>query len=131
MKSLLIGKSVKHILQEDQELRGLIGDKVFPLVADKGCTFPFIVYRRENLQPSTNKDALIYDTIVKLSIMIATDNYTSGLNIASKVADILGNTTGRTVLDLTIGEIVLTDTEETYQDETYLQVLNFNLKIIE
>lgn len=29
---------------------------VYPLVADKGTTFPFIVYRRTGLQHSTTKD---------------------------------------------------------------------------
>lgn len=131
MKSLLIGKAVKHILQENTELNKLIGDKVFPLVVDKECTFPFIVYRREYLKPSTNKDAFYFDTTVKFNITIATDNYTTGLTIASNVADLLGSVSDREVFDLTLLEIELIDTEEMYQNETYLQVLNFNIKIKE
>ena len=41
MSGLAIGKAIKSIL-------GGI-DKVYPLVADEGTTFPFVVYRRSAL----------------------------------------------------------------------------------
>lgn len=65
MKSLEIGRIIKNILSQDEELSRQVGSKIFPLVADKGTSFPFIVYRRDGLTPSSNKDKLFYDTQVR------------------------------------------------------------------
>ena len=73
MESLELGRVVKSILLQDEEISRQVGSKIFPLVADKGTSFPFIVYRRDGLTPSTNKDKLVFDTRVRMSFMVLRD----------------------------------------------------------
>lgn len=52
MNGLGIGKAIFTILD------GI--EKVYPIVADNGANYPFIVYRRAGLQHSNTKDRYNY-----------------------------------------------------------------------
>lgn len=130
MESLELGRVVKSILLQDEELSRQVGGcKVFPLVADKGTSFPFIVYRRDGLTPSTNKDKLVYDTQVRMSIIVASSDYRQGLGICSKVIDVLLASQGRTIGGLEITDLELQDTSEEYREDTFLQLLSITVNI--
>ena len=45
------GKEIRKILLSDDTLKGVIDNRIYPLVADKGTKFPFIVYRKVHKQP--------------------------------------------------------------------------------
>lgn len=129
MESLELGRVVKSILLQDKELSKLVGSRVFPLIADKGTSFPFIVYRRDGLTPSSNKDRLVYDTQVRMSFIVASSDYRQGLDICSKVVDVLLASQGRTIGGLDITDLELLDTSEEYREDTFLQLLTVNIKI--
>ena len=129
MESLELGRVVKSILLQDEELSRQVGSKVFPLVADKGTSFPFIVYRRDGLTPSTNKDKLVYDTQVRISLIVASSDYRQGLGICSKVIDVLLASQGRTIGGLEIIDLELQDTSEEYREDTFLQLLSITVNI--
>lgn len=128
MKYLQIGRVIRKILLANSPLKEKVGSKIFPLVADKGTTFPFIVYRRESATPSTNKDRLIYDIDSTVSIIIATDNYTQSIEIAENVIAAL-NIGGGVIDELEILELELINTDERYQEETFIQQLTYKIKI--
>lgn len=129
MKSLEIGRIIKNILSQDEELSRQVGSKIFPLVADKGTSFPFIVYRRDGLTPSSNKDKLFYDTQVRMSFIVASSDYRQGLGICSKVIDVLLASQGRTIVGLEITDLELQDTSEEYREDTFLQLLSITVNI--
>lgn len=129
MESLELGRVVKSILLQDKELSKLVGSRVFPLVADKGTSFPFIVYRRDGLTPSSNKDRLVYDTQVRMSFIVASSDYRQGLDICSKVVDVLLASQGRTIEGLEITDLELQDTSEEYREDTFLQLLSITVNI--
>ena len=129
MESLELGRVVKSILLQDEELSRQVGSKVFPLVADKGTSFPFIVYRRDGLTPSTNKDKLFYDTQVRISIIVASSDYRQGLGICSKVIDVLVGSKGRAIGALELTDVELKDTREEYREDTFLQLLSITVNI--
>ncbi|MBF1400188.1 tail completion protein gp17 [Prevotella histicola] len=129
MESLELGRVIISILQQDKELRKQVGSKIFPLVADKGTSFPFIVYRRDSLTPSSNKDRLVYDTQVRMSMIIASSDYMQGLDICSKVIDVLLSSQGRTIGGLEITDLELQDTSEEYREDTFLQLLSITVNI--
>lgn len=128
MKNLQIGRVVRKLLLRHQPLADVVGNKVFPLVAEKGTTFPFIVYRRENATPSTNKDRLIYDIDSTVSIIVASDNYTNSIDIAECVIDALYIEKGY-IEAMEILDIELINAEERYQEETFIQQLTYKIKI--
>lgn len=129
MESLELGRVVKSILLQDEELSRQVESKVFPLVADKGTSFPFIVYRRDGLTPSTNKDKLVFDTLVWMSFIVASSDYRQGLGICSKVIDVLLASQGRTIGGLEITDLELQDTSEEYREDTFLQLLSITMNI--
>lgn len=129
MESLELGRVVKSILLQDEELSRQVGCKIYPLVSEKGTTFPFIVYRRDGLTPSTNKDKLVYDTQVRMSLIVASSDYRQGLGICSKVIDVLLASQGRTIGGLEITDLELQDTSEEYREDTFLQLLSITVNI--
>lgn len=128
MKNLQIGRVVRKLLLRHQPLAGVVGNKVFPLVAEKGTTFPFIVYRRESATPTTNKDRLIYDIDSTVSIIVASDNYTNSIDIAECVIDAL-YIEHEFVEAMEILDMELINAEERYQEETFIQQLTYKIKI--
>lgn len=118
MKFYDAGKEIRKILLSDDTLKGVIDNRIYPLVADKGTKYPFIVYRRESSQAASNKDAVLFDIDSTVSIIIATDNYSRGVEIASIVSDVLQ------IAD----NIVLEGSEEKYSDDTFLQLLTYKIK---
>lgn len=129
MESLELGRVVKSILLQNEEISRQVGSKVFPLVADKGTSFPFIVYRRDGLTPSTNKDKLVFDTQARMSFIVAANDYRQGLSICSKVVDVLLASQGKTIGGLEITDLELQDTSEEYREDTFLQLLSITVNI--
>ena len=125
-RSLEIGRIIKNILSQDTLLSKQIGTKIYPLVADKGTNFPFIVYRRDGVTPSSNKDSLVYDVTVRMSLIIASSDYKQGLDLLSRTIDTLLQELPKET-DCT--DIEILDTSEEYRDDTFLQLLSIGINI--
>lgn len=69
---LEVGKVIYSLLTNDKELNKLINKKVYPLIADADTTFPFIVYKRTSVDPTTSKDVYITKESATIEIVIAT-----------------------------------------------------------
>lgn len=121
MSGLAIGKAIKSIL-------GGI-EKVYPLVADEGTTFPFVVYRRSALTPSSTKDRYNHKESAIVEIIVASNSYPEGINLAEYVKDKMENTRG-IFNDVNVGEITLISADEDYLEDTFIQKMNFNIEII-
>lgn len=126
MESLELGRIIKNILSQDTLLSKQIGTKIYPLVADKGTNFPFIVYRRDGVTPSSNKDSLVYDVTVRMSLIIASSDYKQGLDLLSRTIDTLLQELPKET-DCT--DIEILDTSEEYRDDTFLQLLSIGINI--
>lgn len=122
MSSLQIGKAIYTILAKNNIT------KVFPLVADEGTTFPFIVYKRSGLEPSNTKDRYNYSELATLDIIIAASTYQESINLTEKVKDILEHNRG-IYNDINIGDITLDDADEDYIEDTFIQKLTFKIEI--
>lgn len=123
MSSLQIGKAIYAILANNNI------QKVYPLVADEGTTFPFIVYRRTGLVPASTKDRYNYKEMATVELIVAANNYTDSIQLAEQVKNILEHTRG-TFNDIRIGDIELTESDEDYLEDTFIQRLTFNIEIL-
>ena len=121
MKGIEVGKAIKAILEDI--------DKVYPLVADEGTTFPFIVYRRSSLRPASTKDRYNYSETATVEIIVASNSYPESINIALQVKDLMEGTRG-VYCDINIGEITLINAWEDYLEDSFIQKLTFNIEII-
>lgn len=122
MSSLQIGKAIYTILAKNNI------NKVFPLVADEGTTFPFVVYKRSGLEPSSTKDRYNYSELATLDIIVAANTYEDSISLAEKIKDVLEHSRG-IYNSINIGEITLDDADEDYLEDTFIQKLTFKIEI--
>lgn len=101
-------------------------NKVFPVVTDQ-ATLPYILYRRASMEQIPVKSAAGADT-VRIEVLCFTEKYTDGVELAEAV---------RMALDqqqdekdgLRIRSCTYIDGEESWQDDAYIQELDFNVKL--
>lgn len=101
--------------------------KVYPLIADNNAKFPFIVYKRSNLVSGTTKDGLTEDDVT-VEIVIVSDKYSVGLDLAINVRNLLEK---QSVVyeDIEINDTTLNLATEEYSDNSYIQRMQFDMKI--
>ena len=124
MTGLSIGKVVYSILSSDNSLREIISNRIYPLIADEGTTFPFIIYSRIGIDQQSSKDST--DDEIRVLIQIAANNYQQSIEIAEIVRGILEHKNG-TFSNLYIEDIILEDASEDWLDDSFIQNLNFNI----
>ena len=122
MDSLNIGKAIYTILQTCKD----IDKKIYPLIADEGTTFPFIIYKRTGLTPESTKDNT--NENVSVEINIASSNYSESIDLAIKVRKALEHKKG-TYSDIAIEDIVIDDATEDYIEDTFIQTLTFKIEL--
>lgn len=121
--SLLIGKLIYAKLNQ-----ALQTDKIFPIVAENGTTYPYIVYKRTDLNSATfTKDGGCEDSC-SYSITIVSDKYDESVELANEVRRTLEKPKIVTA-DLVINNNRLISANEEWANDAYLQELNFNCKI--
>lgn len=124
--SLQIGKAIYNILSNNTNLTERVDTKIYPLVADNGTTFPFIVYKRLNVVPATSKDKFIYSELSTVQVVIASDNYNDSIEIAELVQSALQGQKG--IFDgIKINNIEYVDASEDFIDDTFIQNITFNI----
>lgn len=123
INTLNIGKYIYSTISGDNQ----ITCKVYPLIADNDAKFPFIVYRRTGLVSGTTKDGLTEDEVT-VEIVIVSDKYSVGLDLAIKVRNLLEK---QSVIyeDIEINDTTLNLATEEYSDNSYIQRMQFDMKI--
>lgn len=122
--SLLIGSTITDLLTSNIKS---LKDKVYPIVAEQGTTYPFVVYKRVSDLSNGCKDGFYEDT-VNFEIAVVSTGYAEGINIAQKVRNILERKRIRTDL-MELTETHITNAYEEFTDNVYVQKINFITKI--
>lgn len=122
MKNFKVGKDIKNLLVNDTNVQSKLNGKVFPIVANEGTQFPFVVYRRSAYRPQSNKD--YSDEVVSMELIILSTKYDESVDIANVVAEALDRKTTEIISD-----IQLTNISEDYIDDTYIQRLFIDISI--
>lgn len=124
VNSILIGKTIYKLLTDSDELKDYVGNKIYPLIADDGVTFPFIIYYRTSIRNTVCKDGY-YEDEVSFSIIAVSNSYIQSLEIANIIRSIFE----KKKLSDTIYNCTVEDIDEDYRDNAYVQQLDFNCKI--
>ena len=123
--SLKIGKVIHD------ELKDIID--IFPLVAPANTTGTFAVYKRSGLSVDNTKDGFDYQEISNIEIVIVSQTYLDSVEKAINVKMYLEHLRGtyHTAKDETIeiGDVTLIDCSEDWNNDAYLQTLNFKVTI--
>lgn len=123
--SLSAGEIIRAVLTQDEAVSKLT-TKVFPVVADE-ARLPYIVYRRSNLEQVAAKTLRGADT-VGIEILCYTEQYTPGVELAEAVRAALDGRQAE-IDGLVMRSCFLTDSEEAWQDDAFVQQLIFTVKI--
>lgn len=123
--SLSAGEIIRAVLTSDSEVTAR-AKKVYPVVEDT-AELPYIVYRRTQLEQGQVKGRRGNDNVT-IEVLCYTKGYTEGVELAEAVRDALDNKTAESD-GLVMRSCYLTDSEEAWQDDAYLQVLVFNVKM--
>jgi len=115
-----IGAEVYALLKASKELTAIVGDKIYPMIADEGTTFPFVVYQRSGTAAAGDKDGS--EQRVSVAVTVAADNYRASVEAATAALEALQNHTTEHIDD-----IRLDSAAEAWYNDTFLQTLNFSL----
>ena len=122
MKNFKIGSEIRNVILSSTAVKNAVDTKVFPLIANAGTTFPFIVYRRSSYSPLSNKDVL--NESVYMEIAIICTNYEQSVSIANDVADVL-----LAYESDTIEEIKVTNISEEFISNSFVQKVNLQIDL--
>lgn len=120
--SLSAGEVIYAVLTENPEVSKLAGD-IYPVVEDR-ADLPYIVYRRIGLEQTPVKSRRGSDNVA-IEILCFTKGYTEGVKLAEAVRGALDGMQ-MSHEGLVISACTLTDSEETWYDDAYVQQLIFN-----
>ena len=123
--SLSAGEIIRAVLTSDPEVTAR-AKKVYPVVEDT-AELPYVVYRRTQLEQGQVKGRRGNDNVT-IEVLCYTKGYTEGVELAEAVRDALDNKTAESD-GLVMRSCYLTDSEDAWQDDAYLQVLVFNVKM--
>ena len=123
--SLSAGEIIRAVLTSDPEVTAR-AKKVYPVVEDT-AELPYIVYRRTQLEQGQVKGRRGNDNVT-IEVLCYTKGYTEGVELAEAVRDALDNKTAASD-GVVMRSCYPTDSEEAWQDDAYLQVLVFNVKM--
>jgi len=121
---LSFNKYLYALLKEDSELSELVGNNIFPIVAEESVSYPFIIFTRNSLSTEYTKTNVVKDSIT-FSIAIASKNYSETATIAERIRKIL-----ELHRDDYFGRIYLTGVVENFIEDAYIQTLTFETNII-
>lgn len=123
--SLSAGEIIRAILIDDDEVTART-KKVFPVVTNS-AELPYILYRRTQLTKEAVKGRVGADT-VGIEILCYTADYTEGVELAEAVRAALDNVQYK-IDGLAMRSCKLSDSEEGWQADAYVQQLVFEVKI--
>ena len=95
-----------------------VGGRVYPIVATEGTSYPYIVYHRTDVDVMQTKDGMGIESAT-FQVDVVTADYTSGLQLADKVLDLMNGD-----MDFVPGGVT-----EGYIDDSYIQTITCNLTI--
>ena len=122
MSSISIIRQIRSILLNNSSLVSLVGNKIFPLVAEAETKNPFIVIKRNSLTVSYTKDSNINDDNIIILSIIA-DDYEKVVAIAEEVRNSLEHYRDNFILESRI-----TNVSDNYNYHIYNIDISFKIK---
>lgn len=127
--TLLLIQYVRKFLVEDEKVKLYVKDKVYPLDALQGTSFPFIVLTRQSITPFNSKDGH-YQEECAVQVTVVANNYTDSVELANKVRECLECNNYRYKDDeINIVDCMMTGCYEAMYNGAYLQTLDFQYEI--
>lgn len=125
VNSILIGKHIFGALKTNEDIKRKVGSRIYPLVAPYEAKTPFIVFYRTSVNPDWSKDCQAGDNVSMRFICVDT-TYEGSCEVANALRKVLDNAKYNDE-ELHIAQSRMTNISEGWNDEQYVQTLDFNL----
>ncbi len=124
--SLSAGAVIRDMLMKSEAVMQRT-NKIFPIATDKAL-LPYILYRRAALEHNPTKAGQPGADTVTIEVVCYTAKYADGVELAEAVREALDYRQGESD-GLTVRSCMLADSEEGYEDDAFVQHLDFIVKL--
>lgn len=118
-----IGSYIYAWLSQNEELKKLVSDKIYPIVAEETANYPYIVFTKNISNTKNTKTCVVYDE-VSVSITVVAKNYTDTCNIMEIIRGIFENKEN----DFIIESVISSETED-FMEGAFLQTITFDMQV--
>ncbi len=92
MEQTVTGLSVISYLwdkiTDNQDLASVLEKRIFPLVAEEGTEYPYLIMKLESIQPAYSKDGRLYDNLT-VSVSVFAKDYKTVVNTQELIRNLL------------------------------------------
>ena len=113
--------TIRNMLISSEDIKGYVGEKIFPLIAPEGTDGDFILYKRDQYRIDRTKMGICRQE-AKVYINIVSSDYDRSQQIAESVFECLDGEWGNPAV-----VIHMEDSTEDYTDGKYIQILLFSI----
>lgn len=128
MNILYFNTAIYSILSGNEEIKKMVGNNIYPVVAPINTKNPYIVFKRQITTQNDNKDSRY--SIVSIEINVYSNNYQQSIQIAELVKNKLEDVYNKEVEGFKIKYIVSTSIDEDYNEDYYSQTMYFDAKVL-
>ena len=122
MTSISINKEIYNILNTDETIKNIVGNRLFPLIAEENTSFPFIIYRKDAVTPQYSKDGKSMD-IVDFHITCISNEYAHTVDLCERVRELFERRR-----DDYFKHVEVTSITEDFSDDAYIHDIHFAAK---
>jgi len=127
----MIGKILADILIADSDVSGSVGDKIYPLVAEKGSELPLVIYNIDSVDPIYTKNEWVGDDC-SFTVKASDTSYSGVTTLIYHVRDALELVSG-TYSGVKIRRMKVMNLIEDYDPEAdaFIKTMSFQCRINE
>lgn len=128
MNILYFNTAIYSILKSNEEIKKVVGNNIYPVVAPLSTKNPYIVFKRQINTQNDNKDSRY--SIVSIELNIYSNDYQQSNKIAELVKNTLEDVYNKEVEGFRIKYILNTSIDEDYNEDYYSQTMYFDAKVL-
>lgn len=128
MNILYFNTAIYSIINTNQEIKKIVGNNIYPVVAPLSTKNPYIVFKRQINTQNDNKDSRY--SIVSIELNIYSNDYQQSNKIAELAKNTLENVYNKEVEGFRIKYILNTSIDEDYNEDYYSQTMYFDAKVL-
>lgn len=114
MSGISVTKDIRKKLLENPNITKELDNKIFPIIADDGTTFPFVLIKKNGISVNYSKCGIAND-VVTVTIEVVDPNYSKAIKIAEEIR----KTIERKKFE-NVANCILTNVTEEYISDTYI-----------
>ena len=107
--------------------------RIFPIIAEKGVSGNFAIYKRTSLSESDTKDLYNYEEIVNMDIIVVASTYDDSVELAQAIKIRLEETHGAFETQkeepIYINDIEMVNASEDWNNDAYIQRMTYQITI--